>query len=762
VRTQWLVGFAALVACSPSSPSSPEPAPLSGATDAGEASDAVCPVAFPVLPHYDDPACPIAKPARADVMDDALAAAGLDRCTLGYTAADWSIYPTTMTEDPYRLPWFDAVHDHAMRAPGFGRLLSESLDLGAASPTPVASALQVAAFAFGATSMPCEPPAAVDGAQPLARAVAQIVRDGGAEPDDAALEADAADVPLALQSEIARIVLAAGAAQATWESLAGGLSASDLATLSKMHAMFLRSTGGPPAVTSKNAQSLLSKRFDVEALVRGGATLALAIERAHLSRFAGLSGFSFEQETPLGRVVIRDAADDVHAAGSHVLLSVDSGGNDTYRDEAGAVDGAAAGERKHHVGIAIDLAGHDTYGYDAVPDALDGARLPADRGGRLHPTEPLSDADGPVSLSETLRQGAARLGYGMLFDLGDGDDTYRSLRLSQGYGVAGVGVLYDEAGNDRYDGEAAVQGASHLGVGLLIDGRGDDHYHSYSQTQGFAGIRSVGILYDGDGSDHYVADNGNPDDGGDPLYWTIQMPGKGNNSFAQGSAWGRRPPDSDDVAMSGGLGILRDRAGDDVYVSSVQTQGSGYWFGTGLLSDGAGNDQYDARYYMQGAGAHFAMAIFLEGGGNDRYDQTFAPKATSIGVGHDFTVAWHVDLGGDDVYRAPPLSLGSGNANGIGVLVNVGGNDVYQSAAEPSLGAASFSAEWYGACDACKKVATTGIFVDVGGADRYDVPGSIIAHADDEAWANRTSPASYGVTEHSAGLDRAAGDVALP
>ena len=74
-----------------------------------------------------------------------------------------------------------------------------------------------------------------------------------------------------------------------------------------------------------------------------------------------------------------------------------------------------------------------------------------------------------------------------------------------------------------------------------------------------------------------------------------------------------------------------DRRGADVYTSSVQTQGSGYWFGTGLLADGEGNDQYDARYYMQGAGAHFAMAIFLESSGDDRYNQNYTPTATSIG-----------------------------------------------------------------------------------------------------------------------------------
>jgi hypothetical protein len=441
-------------------------------------------------------------------------------------------------------------------------------------------------------------------------------------------------------------------------------------------------------------------------------------------------------------------------------LMLDTGGDDTYLFPAGAVDAAADGEREHHVGLAIDLGGRDAYRYEEVPHELDGALLPSDEGGRLDATGPRESEYGPVSLSQTLRQGAARLGYGMLFDLGSEADTYRSLRFSQGYGEAGIGVLYDAGGDDRYDGEAAMQGAAYFGAGLLIDRGGNDEYRAFSMVQGFAGVRAVGILHDDDGADRYLVDNGDPADGGDPLYWSIQIPGRGNNSFAQGASWGRRADDG--VFMSGGLGVLRDRQGDDVYVASVQGQASGYWFGTGILADGAGSDHYDARYYMQGAGAHFAMALFLEDGGDDLYNSTFAPRATSIGVGHDYTVAWHVDGGGNDRYRAPGLSLGSGNANGIGVLINVGGDDAYVAAGEPSIGAASFSQEWYDACEPCRDVATTGIFVDVGGHDTYEVPSSTVVRGDEALWVNERSPVEWSVIEHSVGIDRETGGVAFP
>lgn len=739
--------------------------------DATDGDTKVCANALPVIPIANDPKCPVVLPSTPDALDEALASAGVDRCSLGYTAKDWSIYGD-LAHDPYRLPWYDAVHDHALRVPSFGKTLVASLDDAAASKSPVAAALQVASFGMGSKSVPCAEPFPLDDAQPLARAVAQVIEGAGGSADAAALEADAADVPMPLQRALARVVLAANEAQAAWGTLTTGFTAADILALGKVHAIHLRSLNGPPDLTRPNVQTLLSKRFDSAALAEGAVKLALRVEAANLAQFAGLRGFSFEAETPLGRIVLADAADHVHAKGSHVLVMVDTGGNDTYLYPAGAVDAVAKGEAAHHVGLAFDLAGRDTYKYDEVPDPKDGTRLPSDGSPRLTPSDVVAKDDGPVSLSETPRQGAARLGYGMLFDFGDGDDTYRSLRLSQGYGAAGVGVLYDQGGSDHYDGEAGVQGASHFGVGLLLDGAGDDVYRTYSQAQGFTSVRGVGILYDQDGKDQYLADNGDPADGGDPLYWTIQIPGKGNNSFAQGAAFGRRSPGGgDDADMSGGLAILRDRAGDDVYVASVQAQSSGYWFGTGILADGSGNDTYDARYYVQGAGAHFAMALFLEGGGDDKYNMTFAPHATSIGVGHDFTVAWHLDLGGNDVYRGPLLSLGSGNANGIGILLNVGGDDVYHSAAEPTIGAANFSGEWHDACSACSAVATSGIFMDVGGKDTYDVGltgnpvidgPAPVARGDDKAWLNARSPAAWKVTEHSAGVDRADGTIALP
>src|SRR5688572_6287161 len=102
----------AVAACSSSERAAPSPV-AAGAPDpaaplaaASWPAGPTCAPAPPVLDRPGDASCPIAKPAAPDTFDAALAAAGLDRCTLRYTAEDWSIYPATLSRDPYRLPWF--------------------------------------------------------------------------------------------------------------------------------------------------------------------------------------------------------------------------------------------------------------------------------------------------------------------------------------------------------------------------------------------------------------------------------------------------------------------------------------------------------------------------------------------------------------------------------------------------------------------------------------------------------------------------------
>lgn len=733
--------------------------------DAGAGPDLapVCLPAEPAEPAPPDPNCPIRRPAAPDTFDELLTRAGLDRCTLAYTASHWGSFgAAARRKDPFRLPWYDAAHDFPVNAPPFARALLARLDAAAKSDTPVAGMLAAMGSRLGAPVAPCIAPLVPDETAPLARAVADLITAAGSTPDEAALAEDARDIPLDLQRALAEVVLAARDADADFRAATAGLTEDQLGWLYGTGNLM---AGNPNALdlTDTTVRDTLVA-FDLHALAEGAVRLAHRVERAALPRFAGARGFSFDQPTPLGRVVLRDAADDTYEDGdanTAILLLVDTGGADTYRRAVGAVGSETS---PHHVAIAIDLAGKDTWGYPEIGSRFDGKRLPADVDGRATPQP---GGNGPIALSDTPRQGGARLGYGFVFDYGADADHYRSLRMSQGFGIAGVGVLFDGGGDDTYEGEAAVQGGATFGLGLLLDAGGDDTYRTYTTSQGFAFVRGGGLLYDAAGADQYLADIGDPGVGGDPLYFTPQLPGKGNSSFVQGAGYGRRAPGDvgagDRVFMSGGLGVLRDGGGDDRYTASVFGQATGYWFGTGLLADAAGNDRYDGKWYVQGSAAHAALALFLDDAGDDRYNQTFPaspPAATSIGVGHDYSVSWHLDGGGDDLYAAPGLSLGSGHANGMGILLNLGGRDTYKAAGEPMLGGASI-----GDADPLVSrhaVPTVGLFLDTGGPNTFDAANSPVKRADDTAWTDNLQDNTGGYNNHGAGLQKPTGTVSLP
>ena len=342
--------------------------------------------------------------------------------------------------------------------------------------------------------------------------------------------------------------------------------------------------------------------------------------------------------------------------------------------------------------------------------------------------------------------------------------------MSQGFGAAGVGVLYDAGGDDLYEAEAGVQGAGLWGVGLLLDAGGNDRYRSYNAAQGFGYVRGVGALYDAAGDDSYLADTGIPSLGGDPIYYSPQAPCAvatdpcGNTSFAQGAATGRRAAGTaaDPNFMSGGLGVLRDVSGDDRYLASIFAQATGYWFGTGILSDGAGADTYDGWWYTQGSDAHGALAVFEDAAGNDSYDVSYPanpPYATNTGQGHDYSIGWHLDLGGDDVYRGTGLGLGAGNANGGGIFINLGGNDSYSAPGGTVLGGAAFDLS----VARPTSLPCYGIFMDLGGVDTYAVPADPLLTpqpADNVTWTNARDPAPY--NDLSVGVDRDTGTVSFP
>jgi hypothetical protein len=202
-----------------------------------------------------------------------------------------------------------------------------------------------------------------------------------------------------------------------------------------------------------------------------------------------------------------------------------------------------------------------------------------------------------------------------------------------------------------------------------------------------------------------------------PVYLSPQRPDNGNSSFCQGAGFGSRNDTSPLSSLSGGLGILRDVAGDDSYDASVFAQGAGYWEGIGILSDADGSDRYDAYWYVQGAAAHYAVGMLVDGGeGIDAHNLLRSSQLMTLGAGHDFSLGVLIGAGGNDRYFVQGLSVGASNCNGIGLFVDNAGDDEYVGASDLSSGVGNVSAECMSRADAV----SIGVMLDAGGVDLYD------------------------------------------
>ena len=426
------------------------------------------------------------------------------------------------------------------------------------------------------------------------------------------------------------------------------------------------------------------------------AALAEEIAAIDWRGYADLRGVSWRLDTPYGPAIVQDAADHHHDYAEAPLLLIDLGGADTYEGQAGGSSAARP------VAVVIDLGGADVHGYAGI-DARRAATSTA---------APLArDADGDwtgdrfvaASISAASRQGAARTGTALWFDLGDDDDVYVSLRASQGYAHHGVGVLFDAGGRDVYRVEAAGQGVGQFGIGLLVDaGQGDDQYFAEYVAQGHGYTRGVGALIDAGGSDAYAC----APQGG--RYPAPQADGL-QVSLCQGVGFGYRDR-SDTHAMPGGLGVLLDHSGDDQYEAGVYAQGAGLAEGVGMLLDGAGDDRYDAQWHAIGAGVHGGAGLFFDrGAGRDIYGAAQRGRHVLMGAGHDRGVGVFVDDGGDDYYALTSMSVGAGTCGSVAIFIDELGDDVYVGHGSHALGHFDDSVCGQG----------LGLMVDAGGRDSY-------------------------------------------
>jgi hypothetical protein len=288
--------------------------------------------------------------------------------------------------------------------------------------------------------------------------------------------------------------------------------------------------------------------------------------------------------------------------------------------------------------------------------------------------------------------GAGYLGCGILDDWG-GDDTYLVKNYSLGCGVFGTGILIDRAGDDTYIGNIACQAASSFGVGMLLDYGGRDSYSAALYSQGFAFIMGSSALVDYSGNDRYAVGWKY----GDVLRYEDHYV-----SLSQGFGYGLRP------YFSGGVGLLIDGEGNDVYQSDIFGQGASYWWSLGSYQ------------YAQGNGTHLSLGALIDISGDDLYSS----KGVSQGCGHDLAFGLLLDCAGNDQYNAFDLSQAAGSANGVGMLIDLKGDDAYMARVRGNT---------HGYGNPRREYGSVGLLLDLGGQDFYRGYG-----ADDSYWVTQS------------------------
>ncbi len=343
--------------------------------------------------------------------------------------------------------------------------------------------------------------------------------------------------------------------------------------------------------------------------------------------------------------------------------------------------------------------------------------------------------------SEPGRGNGAFFGYGLTFD-GGGDDVHGGAYLSAAGALFGVAALVDLGGNDRYESTAYSQAYALGGVALLADlGEDDgDVFESVITSQASAGPFAAAVLLNVAGADVYTLAN-------DPLLEPSPQAPDRNASMGQGMATGVRADLGDGRSLPGGVALLLDGAGNDVYTAEVFAQGTGYLQGTGLLVDEGGDDAYTAHWYAQGAGAHGAAGVLIDRAGNDRYA---ARTYVAQGAAHDDTVALLVDAAGNDHYTVRSFGMGAANDNGVGILADFVGDDRYQLEAGEAFGLGAGKITKWGTTR--ESSASLGLFFDLGGEDVYTVRRG--GPANDAVWAwPRKYPDADLPSEAGAGID---------
>ena len=273
-------------------------------------------------------------------------------------------------------------------------------------------------------------------------------------------------------------------------------------------------------------------------------------------------------------------------------------------------------------------------------------------------------------------------------------------------------LILDLGGDDVYSNNCGAPPTmnSYGSVAIVIDLDGDDRYFADKDVAIGAAVGGVGLLFDKGGNDIYVGRN-----------------------LTQGSSFG-------------GAGLLWDSSGDDIYIGSQASQAAAF-FGMGLLVDEQGSDFYAAWQIAQGFGGSGGIGILHDIAGEDFYiGDEAVPSLYNVageysgwsqGVGCGFRgftpggIGLLIDRQGNDRYQGGDFSQGVGYFFAVGMLYDGEGNDEYFGR-RYAQGAAAHQA--------------VGIALDDGGDDQYTAH---VAGAQGSAW-----DAAVGILQDAQGHDR--------
>ena len=458
----------------------------------------------------------------------------------------------------------------------------------------------------------------------------------------------------------------------------------------------LLSAGGAVLRVSMDTAQLTARMVRNRSMRRPGPNSASPIDPSFEPLQAKIQGEILAAwPSQWGWIVIGSDDDNVYPADvlDEIVVLGDAGGNDVYRGRVAS----AVGQLHRSLSVLVDLAGNDVYDAGGRSYAV---------GGAVFGCAALVDLNGDDTyIGATGSLGAGYFGVGALYD-GGGADRFEGATLTEGAGAFGVGLLVSMSGTaapERKDVERDL--AYDEGIipvprtgSLPIRYDENDVYVAQLSAQGFASTHGVGLLYDDAGNDIYRA-------GGRYLHEPL-LPND-FQSLSQGFSIGFRPRaaggvgllideqgndyyDAEVFAQGAGywysLGLLFDGAGNDRYLATQYGQGAGVHLGVGSLWDRGGDDHYVSKNgVVQGTAHDLSVGLLRDESGNDFY-----AVSGGQGVSLSNSFALFLDEMGDDLYATFEGSRGYARFgrgfSGAAVFLDLEGNDHYPAETDAANG----------------------------------------------------------------------------